>query len=83
MKGQRVATFGCSHPHRSLAGEGDLLPAEARLVADHGASAPLALQAVAHRNARWFALNCKVKLAAAAGGASGHGWLRGCDMGGV
>jgi hypothetical protein len=33
---------------------------------------------VAHRDARWFALNCKLKLPAAAGGASGHGlapWL--------
>src|SRR6266568_5068923 len=57
MKGQRVAAFGCPHPRRSLAGEGDLLPAEARLVADHGAGAALALQAVAHGDARWFALN--------------------------
>ena len=48
MKGQRVAAFGCSRPHRSLAAEGDLLPAETRLVADHCASAALALQAVAH-----------------------------------
>ena len=83
MKGQRVAAFGCSRPHRSLAAEGDLLPAETRLVADHCTSAALALQAVAHRNARWFALNCKVKLPATAGGASGHGWLRGCRMGAV
>src|SRR5262249_3212500 len=53
--------------------------AEARLVADRGASASLALQAVAHGDARWFALNRKVKLPATAGGASGgHGlapWL--------
>src|SRR5262245_59603087 len=48
MKGQRVATFGCPHPRRRLTGEGDLLAAEARLVADRGASAALALQAVAH-----------------------------------
>jgi len=78
MKGQWVATFGCPHPRRSLTGEGDLLAAEARLVADHGAGAALALQAVAHGDARWFALNRKVKLPAAAGGASGHGsapWL--------
>jgi hypothetical protein len=54
---QRVAAFGCPHPRRSLTGEGDLLPAEARLIADHGAGAPLALQAVAHGDARWFALN--------------------------
>ena len=53
---------------------GDLRAAEARLVADHGASAALALQAVAHGNARWFALNRKLKLPATAGGASGgHG----------
>src|SRR4029077_9703656 len=74
VKGQRVATLGCSHPRRSFTGDGDLLTREARLVADHGASAALALQAVAHRDARWFALNRKVKLPAAACGASGgHG----------
>ena len=79
MKGQCVAAFGCPHPRFSLTGEGDLLAAEARLVADRGASAALALQAVAHGDARWFALNRKVKLPATAGGASnGHGpapWL--------
>jgi len=79
MKGQHVAAFGCPHPRGSLTGKGDLLAAEARLVADHAAGASLALQAVAHGDARWFALNGKVKLAAAAGGASGgHGsvpWL--------
>ena len=79
MKGQRVAAFGFSLPRRRLASEGDLLAAEARLVADRGASAALALQAVAHGDARWFALNHKVKLPATAGGASGgHGpapWL--------
>src|SRR6266853_2023961 len=74
MKGERVAAFGCPHPRRSLTGEGDLLAAEARLVADHGAGAALALQAVAHGDARWFAINRKMKLPAAAGGASGdHG----------
>jgi hypothetical protein len=57
MKGQRVATFGYPHPRRSLTREGDLLPAEACLVADHRPSAALALQTVAHGNARWFALN--------------------------
>jgi hypothetical protein len=78
MKGQSVAAFGCPHPRRSLTGNGDLLAGETRLVADHGAGATLALQAVAHGNARWFALNRKVKLPAAAGGAPGHGstpWL--------
>ena len=49
--------FGCPHPRRSLTSEGDLLTAEARLVADHGAGAALALQAVAHGDTRWFALN--------------------------
>ena len=34
-------------PRRSLTGEGDLLAVEARLVADHGTSAALTLQAVA------------------------------------
>jgi hypothetical protein len=57
----------------------DLFAAEARLVADHGAGTALALQAVAQGDARWFAVNRKEKLAAAAGGASGcHGfppWL--------
>ena len=58
----------------ALPAKRDLLAAEARLVADHAAGASLALQAVAHGDARWFALNGKVKLAAAAGGASGgHG----------
>src|SRR5262249_54114408 len=71
MKGQRVAAVSCPHPRCRLTGEGDLLVAEARLVADHGAGAALALQAVAHRDARWFALNRKVKLPAAAAGASG------------
>jgi len=78
MKGQRVAAFGRPHPRRGLTGEGDLLAAKARLVADHGPGATLALQAVANRDTRWFALNCKLKLTAAAGGASGHGlapWL--------
>src|SRR4051794_593913 len=78
MKGQRVAAFGRPHPRRSLSDDGDLLAGKTRLVADHGAGAALALQAVAHGNARWFALNRKVKLPAAAGGASGHGstpWL--------
>jgi hypothetical protein len=78
MKGDRVAAFGRPHPRRSLSDDGDLLAGKTRLVADHGAGAALALQAVAHGNARWFALNRKVKLPAAAGGASGHGstpWL--------
>jgi hypothetical protein len=41
--------------------------AATHLIDDHGASAALALQAVAHSDARWFALNREVKLPAAAG----------------
>jgi hypothetical protein len=74
IKGQRVATLGCSHPRRSFTGDSDLLTREARLVTDHGAGAALAFQAMAHGDARWFAFNRKVKLPAAACGASGgHG----------
>src|SRR5260221_1005265 len=42
MEGQRVAAFGRPHPRRSLTGEGDLLPAEPRLIADDnpGAARP-------------------------------------------
>jgi hypothetical protein len=57
MKGQRVSAFSCPPPTRSPTGERDLLSAKARLIADHGAGATLALQAVAHGDARWFALN--------------------------
>jgi len=72
MKSHCVAALGCSHPRRGLTGDGDLLSAEACLIADHGASSTLTFQAVAHSDARRFALNRKVKLPAAAGGASGH-----------
>src|SRR5215831_9202915 len=81
IKGKRVAAFGCPHPRRSFTGDGDLLTGEARLVANHGAGAALALQAVAHRDARWFALNRKMKLPAGTGGASCHRsapWLSTC-----
>ena len=83
MKGQTVAAFGRPHPRRSLTGESDLLATEACLVADHAPSATLALQAVAHGDARWLALDRKVKLPAVAGGASdGHGGrLRDCRCG--
>jgi hypothetical protein len=46
---------------------------EPRLIADHGAGTTLALQAVAHRDARWFALDSKMKLPAATNGVSDHG----------
>jgi hypothetical protein len=71
MIGHRVAALGCPHPLRRFTGDGDLLTAEARLIADHSAGTTLALQAVAHRDARWFALNRKVKLPTAAGGPLG------------
>jgi len=78
MKGQRVAAFGRPHPRRGLTGDRHLLAAKASLVADHGAGTTLALQAVAHGDTRWFALDRKVKLSAATSGVSGHGlapWL--------
>jgi hypothetical protein len=52
MKGQRIAAFRFSPPLRSPTGDGDLLAAEARLIADHGTGAALALQTVAHGDAR-------------------------------
>src|SRR5262249_2570213 len=74
MKGQRVAAFGRPPPCRRVTRDADLLAAEARLVADHGPGAALTLQAVAHGDARWLAVDRKVQLAATAGGASGgHG----------
>jgi hypothetical protein len=73
MESQRVAALSRSHPRRSLSGEGDLLAAESRLIAHYGAGAPLALKALAHRNPRWFTINRKVKLpAAACGTPDGH-----------
>src|SRR5262249_48159703 len=71
MKGQCVAAFSSPLPVRSFTAESDLFAAEARLVADHRPSAALTLQAVAHGDARRFALNRKLKLPAAAGGVSG------------
>jgi len=71
MKGEGVAAFGCPRPCRGLAGEGNLLTAKARLIADHGSGAALACQAVTQGDARGLALNGKVQLPAAASGASG------------
>jgi hypothetical protein len=74
IESQRVAAFGRPLPRRRFTAEGDLLAAEPRLVAGDGAGAALALQAMAHGDARWFALNREVKLPATTGGASGrHG----------
>ena len=50
MKGQLVTALGRPCPRRNVPGDGDLLAAEARLVADYGARAALAFQAVAHRD---------------------------------
>jgi hypothetical protein len=69
--GHRIAAFGCPHPRCGITGDGDLLATEARLVADYGAGAALAFQAVTHGDAQWLALNRKVKLPATAGGVSG------------
>jgi hypothetical protein len=51
------------------------LAAETRLIADDGASAALALKAMAHGDVRWLALNREVKLPATADGASGGHWV--------
>jgi len=48
MKGQSVAALCFPSPRRSVTGESDLIAAKARLIADGGASASLAFQAVAH-----------------------------------
>src|SRR6516165_9001175 len=71
MKGQHVAALGYSNPRRSFTCDGDLFAGKARLVAEHGAGAPLALEAVAHGDAHGLPFNREVELAAAAGGASG------------
>jgi len=71
MEGQGMAAFRCPRPRRSLTGEGNLLSAKARLVADHRTGAALACQAVTHGDARWLTVDRKVKLPATAGGVSG------------
>src|SRR6185295_9126781 len=72
--GEHDAAFGLARPRGGLAGEGDLLAAEARLVAEDGAGAALALQTVAHGDAHRLAGDGEVELPAAAGGAAGgHG----------
>jgi hypothetical protein len=76
VEGERIAAFGRAGPRNGLTGDGGMLAAEACLVADHGTSAALALQAVTHRDANALAINDEVKLAAVAGGAAGgHGML--------
>src|SRR4029078_577120 len=82
VEGQCVAALGLARPGGGLAGEGDLLAAGARLVAEHGAGAALALQAVAHGDARGLALNREMELDADAGGASGGYWCTPWQNGG-
>ena len=72
MEGHGVAAIGRPLPRGGFAGDGDLVIAVARLVADHGAGASLARQAVAHGVARGFAFDRKMKLSAAAGGMACH-----------
>src|SRR5262245_52169442 len=73
VEGERVAALRLARPGGRLAGERNLLATKARLVADHSTSAALALQTVAHGDARGLALDGEVELAAAAGGsATGH-----------
>ena len=70
-EGERVAALGGARVLGGGAGEGDLLAAEAGLVADDGAGAALALQAVAHGDARGLAFDGERELPAGAGGAAG------------
>jgi hypothetical protein len=70
MKGHGVAAFGRPRLGHAFTAKGDMLEPKARLVADYGPGAALALQAVAHGDARWFAVNCQMKLATIADGAS-------------
>jgi hypothetical protein len=72
MEGKLIAAFGRPFPSRLFATDRDLLAAEPCLVADDGAGATLALQAMAHRNAQRLALDCEVKPPATAGGAPGR-----------
>ncbi len=67
MKGHPVAALGCPHPCCRVTSDVDLFAGKARLIADHGSGAALALQAVTHRDARWFAFNCQLKLPTASG----------------
>ena len=72
MKSHRVPAIGRPAPLRGFAGDGDLVIAVARLIADRGAGASLAGQAVAHSVARGFAFNRKLELPATAGGMACH-----------
>jgi len=72
MKGHHVPAIGRPPPLRGFAGDGDLVIAVARLIADHGAGPSLARQAVAHSVARGFAVDRKLKLPATAGGMACH-----------
>ena len=67
------AAVGRPLPRRGFAADGDWSRGNRAWLLITAPVPALALQAVAHGNARWFALNRKVKLPATAGGASGHG----------
>src|SRR5215813_4471572 len=68
---EHVPALGRARPLGDPTGNGGLVPAKPCLIADHSAGATLALQAVAHGDARRLALDGKVELAAAAGGVTG------------
>jgi hypothetical protein len=68
VEGEHIATLGRARPGSGLAGDGDLLAVKPRLIADHGTGAALALQAMAHGDARGLTLDGERELAAAAGG---------------
>src|SRR5262249_35386562 len=80
-EGQHVAAFGRARPLRGGAGEGDLRAPEAPLIAEHGPSAPLALQAMAHGDAHGLAFDSKMELPAVADRMTpDHGWPRGTGV---
>src|SRR5262249_31566812 len=84
MEGQGVAAFCSARPRGRLAGEGNLVSAEPRLVADDGTRAALAFEAMAHGDACRLAFDREVKLSAAACGTSGgHRSPRAVDTGEV
>jgi hypothetical protein len=73
MESHDAAAVGRALPRVAGAGDRDLLGPKARLIADHGAGAALALQTMTHRDARRLAFDRQVKLPATAGGRStGH-----------
>ena len=71
---QDVAALGRAGPFGGRSADSKLRSAKARLIADYGACATLAFQAMAHGDAHRFAGSKDVELAATAGGLAGdHG----------